>query len=70
MAFKARQSQVSTGAEGLIGETGTTRSVVHKTGKIWVHGEIWNAFADEEIAEGKEVEVVAVKGLKIKVKAV
>lgn len=68
LAFKARQRQVSTGADGLIGETGTSRSVVYKSGKVWVHGEIWNAYADEEIDQGVEVSVIDVKGLKIKVK--
>ena len=37
-------------------------------GKVFVHGELWNAEADQEIAKGEEVQVVEVlKNLKIKV---
>ncbi len=70
LAFKARRRQVSTGKEGLVGEKGITRSTVFKTGKVRVHGEIWNAYADQEIAEGADIIVTAVEGLKIKIKEV
>ena len=37
-------------------------------GRVATHGEIWTATADEVIAEGEDVEVVAVEGLRVKVK--
>ncbi len=56
-----------TGIEGLLGEVGTALTPISKTGKVFIHGEIWNAWSDEEIEEGEEVEVVEVDGLRIKV---
>jgi len=34
-------------------------------GKIFVHGEYWNAESDQTILPGEKVEVIGVKGLKL-----
>lgn len=70
LGLRAQRSKVSTGDEGLTGETGTAKSVVYETGSVFVHGEFWNAYSDQPIAEGSNVEVVAVEGLKLKVRAI
>jgi membrane-bound ClpP family serine protease len=34
---------------------------------VFVHGESWEAYSDEVIESGEEIEVIEVKGLKVKV---
>lgn len=69
VASRAVFSRPKSGKEALIGERGIVQETLGpKGGKVFIHGEIWNAFSDDEIPEGKEVEVTAVSGLKIKVK--
>jgi membrane-bound serine protease (ClpP class) len=68
IAVRALANRVHTGKEGLIGEIGVAQSDLTPRGKVFVHGELWNAEADQEIAKGEEVKVVEVlKNLKIKV---
>jgi membrane-bound serine protease (ClpP class) len=70
LGLRAQRRKVSTGARGLTGETGVAKSDVFETGSVFVHGEFWNASSDEKIENGSPVKVVAVDGLKLKVKAV
>jgi len=70
MVVRAQRTQVATGVEGLLHEQGVTRTRVDRSGKVFVHGEIWNASADEEIAAGSPVEVVGVEGLSLHVRPV
>jgi len=68
IAVRALANRVHTGKEGLIGEIGVAQSDLSPRGKVFVHGELWNAEADQEIPKGEEVQVVEVlKNLKIKV---
>ncbi|UCE42688.1 MAG: nodulation protein NfeD [Candidatus Aminicenantes bacterium] len=68
IAVRALANRVHTGKEGLIGEIGVAQSDLTPRGKVFVHGELWNAEADQEILKGEEVQVVEVlKNLKIKV---
>ncbi len=51
-----------TGREGLIGESGVAKTHIGKTGKVFVHGEIWDA-----CSQGGEIEAgcsIRVKGVK------
>lgn len=68
LAFKARMSRPTTGREGLVGETGTVKQKIDKTGYVYLAGELWEASADEVIEEGEEVVVLEVDSLRIKVK--
>jgi membrane-bound serine protease (ClpP class) len=68
MSLLARRLPVRTGMEGLIQETGVARSELAPRGKVFVHGELWDAEADEAVAAGQEVEVVAVKHLLLTVR--
>ncbi|MCX7973615.1 MAG: nodulation protein NfeD [Candidatus Aminicenantes bacterium] len=71
LVVKAHMRRAITGPEGLIGEIGTAQTDLNLTGKVFVHGEIWNAEADEFIPKGAKVQVEALlEGLKIKVKKV
>ncbi len=71
LGAKAQFRKPITGKEGMIGETGIAKTHIDKKGgKVFIHGEIWDAYSDEEIKKGEEVEVIDVKGLKLKVKKV
>jgi membrane-bound serine protease (ClpP class) len=39
-------------------------------GKVFVHGELWRATADEPVPAGTPVEVIEVRGLELRVRAV
>jgi membrane-bound serine protease (ClpP class) len=54
----------------MIGEEGTARTDVHNQGKVFVHGEYWNAFSDRPIPAGARVRVVRVQDLKIEVEPI
>lgn len=68
MSLLARRLPVRTGIEGLIKETGVARSELAPRGKVFVHGELWDAVSDEAVAAGEEVEIVAVKHLLLTVR--
>ena len=68
LGLRAQRRKVSTGTSGLIGEIGVAKGNVHRDGSVFVHGEFWNAYSDAEIAEGSNVQVIAVEGLKLKVR--
>ncbi|MCA9731176.1 MAG: nodulation protein NfeD [Deferribacteres bacterium] len=70
LALKARQRKVTTGAEGILGEKGIARSVITTSGQVQVHGEIWSAYAEEEIPAGSAIRILQVEGLKVKVEKV
>ncbi|MCK4321474.1 nodulation protein NfeD [candidate division WOR-3 bacterium] len=67
--IKAMKRKPATGKEGLIGEIGTAEGDINSTeGKVFIHGEYWNAESSETIKEGEKVEVLEVERLKLKVK--
>jgi len=63
MAFLAHQKRVETGAEGIIGEIGeVTDEIAEKSiGKVFVHGEIWNARSKSRLTQGTQVKIVRVE---------
>lgn len=70
-AVRAHRARVATGVEGLIGEVGTVREDLGPEGKVFVHGELWNAVArGGEIGRGTRVRVVAVDEMMLTVEAV
>lgn len=68
-AWQVRREPVRTGSEGLVHEVGVARTDLDPDGKIFVHGELWNARADERVPAGAEVEIVSVEGLRLEVRA-
>ncbi len=56
-----------TGAEGLVGETGVAVTQIHRSGKVKVHAELWNARSNVLIEAQSRVRVDAVDGLEITV---
>jgi len=69
MALRARRAPVTTGREGLLSERGTARTPLDPRGKVFVHGELWDAVAPEPVAAGETVEIVAVQNLTLEVRA-
>ncbi len=68
LAIRAHIKKAATGREGLEGEIGTAQTDIDPEGKVFVHGEIWNAESKENIPKGAKVKVVEVmRNLKIKV---
>jgi len=67
IALKARRNKVVTGAQGLIGEVGTAQGVLAPVGKVFVHGEIWNAISSTPVVAGSKVVVRKVDGLQLEV---
>ncbi|MBI2088668.1 MAG: nodulation protein NfeD [Deltaproteobacteria bacterium] len=67
LVFKSQRRKPTLGLEGLIGEIGDVRVTLNPTGKIFVHGEYWNAEGDGEIAAGEKVRVVGFDGMCLKV---
>jgi membrane-bound serine protease (ClpP class) len=67
MAVKARRNKVVTGVEGLVGETGIAQTPLSPGGKIFVHGEIWDAVSSSDVAMGQSVVVRRVDGLSLRV---
>jgi membrane-bound serine protease (ClpP class) len=57
-----------TGAEGLVGEVGDVSVAVAPVGKVFVHGEYWDAYAHTPIPAGAQVRVVRVDGKRLEVK--
>lgn len=53
--------QFFSGKEGLAGEIGEAVSDIHFEGKVFVHGEYWNASSRVPVAKGEAVVVVAMK---------
>jgi membrane-bound serine protease (ClpP class) len=68
LVFRSQKSKPTMGLQGLIGEIGEVRGKLSPTGKIFVHGEYWNAEADGEIDVGEKVQVVGYEGMSLKVK--
>jgi membrane-bound serine protease (ClpP class) len=62
-AILAGRRKAVTGAEGLIQAVGVARTDLQPLGKILVHGEIWDARADNTVRAGKQVRVCGVEGL-------
>ena len=68
LVIRAHARKVHTGKEGLVGEVGIAQTDLKPEGKVFVHGELWNAEAGEEIPKGSRVKVVKVLDhLKIRV---
>lgn len=60
-----------TGKESMIGKRAEVIDTVNSTGgRVFVSGEYWNAFSDEEIKKGSYCEIAEITGLRMKVKPV
>ncbi|MDX1687481.1 MAG: nodulation protein NfeD [Candidatus Promineifilaceae bacterium] len=75
MALRAQREQPLTGKEGLIGRTGRVRKTfvpapsgsLTFAGSVLVHGEIWQAEAEEAVKTGEKVVVTGAEGFTLRV---
>ena len=67
IALRARRNKLVSGAQGLIGETGIAQTTLAPRGKIFVHGELWDAVSSSEVSIGQSVVVRRVDGLLLQV---
>ena len=68
LAVRTWRRRPVSGHEGLIGEVGEVRVRLAPRGKVWLHGEYWNAESDEEIEVGQKVRVVSLDHLVLRVR--
>ncbi|HEX8410423.1 MAG TPA: nodulation protein NfeD [Thermoanaerobaculia bacterium] len=67
LVLRAHKNRVVTGTEAMVGEIGVARTALGLDGKVFVRGELWNATARSEIAEGARVRIRSVEGLRVHV---
>ena len=70
LVFKSHISKPKTGAGGLIGEIGVVKKALIPEGKVFVHGELWNAMSKKHIQEGAKIRVLRVVNLVLEVEAI
>ncbi len=68
LVVRAHARRALTGREGMVGEIGTARTDLDPSGRVFVHGEIWEADAIGPVRAGEKVRVLEVeKTLRIRV---
>jgi membrane-bound serine protease (ClpP class) len=67
IALKARHNKIVTGEQGLVGETGVAQTALSPQGKVFIHGELWDAVASSPLPVGQLVTVRKVDGLILQV---
>ncbi|MGD1985637.1 MAG: nodulation protein NfeD [Desulfobacterales bacterium] len=72
LVFRAQMSKPRTGTKGLVGEIGIVKKALtpEKEGKVFIHGELWNARAQKSIDENTKVRVIKVINLLLEVEPV
>lgn len=68
--LKTHIKKIKTGKEGLIGQTATAITSIRTKGKVFVHGEIWQAknLSKTKINKNDAVNIKDVRGLTLYVK--
>jgi membrane-bound serine protease (ClpP class) len=70
LVFRAQISKPTTGPTGLVGEIGVVKKALTPEGKVFVHGELWNARAKDPINEDAKVRILQVVNLILEVESV
>jgi len=70
VVMSERRRRPTTGREGLVGEIGEVREAIGPgaPGRLFVHGESWQAESDEAMAAGVRARVTGVRGLHLTVR--
>ncbi len=70
MVMRTQKRPVTSGQEGMVGEIGTAVEAFDGKGRVFVHGEYWQARASKPITAGEEIEVVQLlDGLELEVRS-
>jgi membrane-bound serine protease (ClpP class) len=71
IAVRARRNKIVTGEQGLIGEIGVAQTpltpALSPAGKVFVHGELWDAISAVPVSAGEQIVVRQVEGLTLQV---
>lgn len=59
LVVRTQKGRVVSGREGMVGEVGEAVTAIDGDGRVFVHGEYWDAYARESIPRGERIEVVA-----------
>jgi membrane-bound serine protease (ClpP class) len=70
LALRARRAKVITGAEAMVGEVGAAITELAPAGKVFVHGEYWDATSLRPAATGASIRVTAIDRLKLTVEPI
>ena len=70
LVFKSHLSKPITGASGLVGKIGVVKEALMPEGKVFVHGELWQAISKDPIETGAKVRVMNVVNLVLEVEVV
>jgi membrane-bound serine protease (ClpP class) len=70
LAVRAHMAKPRTGYQGLIGEIAVAKEPLAPEGKVFVHGELWNATCEDIVPVGTRVEIIGVENLLLKVRKI
>ena len=65
LVTRAQRVPVATGTQGMIGEIGRASTAISPEGKVFVHGEHWDARSASAIPPGQHVRVLAIEGTRL-----
>lgn len=67
----AQKRKVESGFEGLIDKIGEAKTDILNEGRVYVGGEDWSAYTEnEKIEKGEKIKVVSIDGIRLKVKKI
>jgi membrane-bound serine protease (ClpP class) len=67
LVLRARANKVVTGTSGMVDEMAIAHTSLNPAGKVFVHGEFWDAISSRPVEAGSRVKIVAIEGLALKV---
>jgi membrane-bound serine protease (ClpP class) len=67
IAVRARRNKVVTGQQGLIGEIGIAETALSPSGKVFLHGELWDAVSTLSVPAGERIVVRGIDALTLRV---
>lgn len=70
LVVRARAQKVMTGAAAMENTRGVALTALSPRGKVFVHGEYWDAVSATPVAAGASIRVIAVQGLMLKVEPI
>ncbi len=70
LVVKGQRRKPSTGTEGIVGMEGIAKTDIEGTGKIFVHGEFWNAVSNSPVKNGARVRVTGMDGMTLRVEEI
>ena len=70
LVIKSQTKRPVTGNEGLINMCGDAFTDVYEDGKVFVHGEYWNAKSSSPVNKGDKIRVVKVEGMQLTIEKV